>query len=159
MMRVLWDPNIPALMPEVQSAGEQNLHLQYIRTCVMSSHPHLPQTCSSQMHGMMIQPSMRKPSQQHHWLMKCGLKIQFQVDTYASTKYLMSHITSVPTLVHTDTLTPGWTYYIQHHEVKQCLTTNWWTSVISNQIFQTSWWWCDNDIPDLADISDAVWLA
>ena len=53
-----------------------------------------------------------------------------------------SHITSIPALVHTDALPTGWTYYIQHHKVRQCLTMNWWTSVISHQIFQTSWlWW------------------
>ena len=125
-------------MTEVQSAGEQNFHLQCTRTCVTLSHPHPPQTCSSQMYGMMKQFSPRKISQLHHWIMKYGLKIQFQIGTCASMKHLMSHITSVPSLVHTDALTPGWSYYIQCQEVQQCLTTNWRTSVLSHQIFLTS---------------------
>ena len=129
MMKVLLDPvndtaNTPALMLEVKSTGEQKFLLQCTTACVTSSHPHPPQTSSSQKHGMMIQLAPRKTSQQHHWMVKFGLKIQFQIDTCASMRHLMSQITSVPTLAHTETLPSGWTYYNQHHEMKQYLTTN-----------------------------------
>ena len=121
MMRVLLDPvndaaQTPMPIPEVQSTGEQNIHLQCTTTCVTPSYP--PQISSSQMLGTMIQLPLRKTSQQHHWITKCGLKIQFQTDTCASMKHLMSLITSVCTLVHTETLPSGWTCYNQHYKMK-----------------------------------------
>ena len=117
----------------------QKSSLQESRTFIFSApKPHPPQTSSSQKHGMMIQLSLRKTSQQHHWMKKCGLEIQFQIDICASTKHLMSHITSIPTLVHIDALPPEWTCYIQHYEVKQCLTMNRCKPVTFHQIFQTS---------------------
>ena len=164
MMRVLWDPvqdTVHALapMPEVQSTGEQNFHLQCTRTCVTPSHPHPPQTSSSQKHGMMMQHSQNETSQQCHWMMKCSLKIQFQIDTSAATKHLMSQITSVPVLVHTDALPLWWTCYIQNHEVKQCLTMNWWDFChISSDLPDIMIMMSYDDILDLADVLDAVWF-
>ena len=59
------------------------------------------------LHGMMIQLPPRKTSQEHHWMMKLGLKMQFQVDSCASMRHLMSKTTSVHTHVHTAPQPPG----------------------------------------------------
>ena len=100
-----------------------------------------------------------KTSQWYHWMMKYGLKIQFQIDTCASLKHLMSHITSVPTLVHTDALPPGWTYYIEHHAMKKCLTMKLMDfSDISSDLPDIMMVMSDNDIPDLVDVLDVVCL-
>ena len=46
----------PALMPEVQPAGQQTFHPQCTTTCATMSH--LPQTSSSQKHGIMTSPPL-----------------------------------------------------------------------------------------------------
>ena len=92
---------------------------------------------SSQMLGMIPLP-LRKPSQQHHWMVMFGLKIQFQIHTCVSTRHMMSLITSVPILAHTEAPPSGWIYCSKHHGMKQYFTTIQWTSVTSQQIFQTS---------------------
>ena len=84
---------------------EWNFAHQSTTTCVTTSHPHQTQSSCSQrlmvLHGMITQPPLWKTSQQHHWMLRSGPKIQFQIDNCASMRHLMSQITSVPTLVHT----------------------------------------------------------
>ena len=130
--------NTPALLIEGTTPGEQMLHLQYTPTCVTPSYPYPLQTHFSQMLGTMIQIPPRKTSQQHHWIMMCGLKIQFQIDTCVSMRHLMSQITSVPILAHKKAPPSGCSYHNQHHGMKQYFTMIQWTSVTSHQIFQTS---------------------
>ena len=110
------------------ATGVQIFHHQSIITSTITTHSHKTWSSSTQisikLHGMMIQLPLRKTSQQHPWMKKCGLKIQFQMDTCASTKHLTSQTTSVPTPVHTTPQPSGWTYHSLHHRVPQCLTTN-----------------------------------
>ena len=92
-------------------------------------------------------------------MMMSGLKNQFWIDACASTREVTNQITSVPTLVHMIAPSSGWTFCNQHHKMKAVFNYKELDfSDISSDLPDIMITMSDADIPDLADVSDAVWF-
>ena len=150
MMKVLWDTvndgtKTQVRILAVQSTEEQNFHLQCITTCVTPSHPYQPQKSSTQilimLNGMVIQLSPRNTSQQHHWMMKSGLQIQFWINHCASKRELMSQASSFPTPVFTAPQPSG---YLPQSTPQGTTVLNYKLMNFSDHLIRPSWHNDDN---------------